>query len=218
MTSPIPPGRLQQGLVVPGAGGIIVSAATWSAIDKNSHAGITGAGLIATAGQVNITQAGRGTTATTAVGAGIQRYSEFTITATPLSSCGPGVANVSNTFADNEYLGLSVNSLGYYPNGQVFVNNVNIATIQGYAAGAIIRWACKGGSKLWLAVDGGGWNNDIIANQNPATNTGGIDISALGTVYPAYTVASNGGVNEIIAANFGPTFAFTPPAGYTSFP
>jgi hypothetical protein len=59
--------------------------------------------------------------------------------------------------------------------------------------------------------------NDVIGNQNPATNTGGIDISTMGDVYPAYNVR-NTGSGDMQTVSFGPAFAFAPPAGFTGFP
>ncbi len=67
--------------------------------------------------------------------------------------------------------------------------------------------------KMWLQGNfTTGWNEDILANQNPATNTGGIDISAIvsGTMY-----ACVGAQNAAFTVNFGGTaYSLTPPAGF----
>ena len=75
--------------------------------------------------------------------------------------------------------------------------------------------------KVWWTKNGTTWNNDIIANQNPATNTGGAPniINVMGgagsyaTVYPAF---ANGASGNEMTANFGATpFVFSPPSGFS---
>jgi hypothetical protein len=65
------------------------------------------------------------------------------------------------------------------------------------------------------------WNNDVIANQNPVGNIGGISIQSLieagyqDIVYPAVSVMST---NDQISVNLGATtFVHTAPTGYASW-
>lgn len=65
------------------------------------------------------------------------------------------------------------------------------------------------------------WNGDVIGNQNPVGNIGGIDIALLvdagyqGTVYPAVSAMS---ASDVISINLGAsTFVHPLPTGYVSW-
>ena len=61
------------------------------------------------------------------------------------------------------------------------------------------------------------WNDDVIANQNPATNTGGVDIASLGgTLYWAMSYYDLDGLFDL-TINFGATaFSNTCPSGFNA--
>lgn len=107
-------------------------------------------------------------------------------------------------------------SIGWQGNGIIRRNSGNIATIQTFTTTDICCIALDiDNNKIWFRTNNGNWNNDILANQNPATNTGGFDTSALTPLplYPAFGLNSAGG--DQITANFGATpYAQTPPAGF----
>jgi hypothetical protein len=101
-----------------------------------------------------------------------------------------------------------------------------------YANGAIVRQDGGGGgytfgialdithTKIWV-YDGrsGLWNNDVIANQNPASNTGGVTYTTTGALFPAWSNNNNNtpGLNGSVTANFGATsFVYTMPSGFSS--
>jgi hypothetical protein len=69
----------------------------------------------------------------------------------------------------------------------------------------------------WFRRNGGNWNNDVLANQNPATGTGGINFSGWGIPY-YWAFAGTGSNTENLVANFGATaFAQTMPSGFISW-
>jgi hypothetical protein len=202
-------------------GALGASSATLSGTDKNSNVVISGAGLVATASNnTSNYEAGRGFTATTAMASGAKRYVETTMTNIQHNVTSLGLCNASETFADGAYVGSQANGLTYFKNGQVFKNGAAIVSgLAAFGVNDVIGMAIDAGNKVWFRKNGGNWNNDVIGNQDPASNLGGIDISALGTVYPAYNLAAwPTNLNEIITFNFGPTFAFPPPSGFTALP
>ena len=59
-----------------------------------------------------------------------------------------------------------------------------------------------GSKRIWFRTNAGSWNND--AANDPATNTGGIDISTLvGGSYYAFGQGGNSGGEDSMTANFG---------------
>jgi hypothetical protein len=73
-------------------------------------------------------------------------------------------------------------------------------------------------NKIWFKnlTAGSGWNNAVIGSQNPATNTGGIDISAItGSVYP---MSDQNDLNDARTVNLGASaYAGVIPAGFTNW-
>lgn len=195
------------------------SSAILSATDKNTNVVIGATGRTATSAAAFFC-AGRGDTSTTAIASGVKRYYEFTITTMPGASnnAGTGWCTAAETFGDSAYLGEQNQGIGYYQDGNVYFNNGGGGSpfaLTTFVQGDVICWAVDAvNNKDWVRVNNGNWLNDVIANQNPATATGGFDLTGFGTVYPAYCV-QNGG---LVTFNPGPTFAFTPPDGFTGFP
>lgn len=134
---------------------------------------------------------------------------------------GLGLANASfNTTNDSAFLGQNNNSIGWYGNGKVYQNNVNTHTIGTITSNAVPVWVGVAvdldNKKIWICVGSSitcTWNNDVIANQNPATNTGGYDISAItGAVYPAIELDANTLSGYFNNCQFPPNYG--PPAGF----
>lgn len=186
----------------------------WGA-SKNAHAVLSNGSLTAATDGAATHCVG---VATASAGTGVKRYWEAQNNISAAThEAGAGLANASQTFVDNDFLGNSAFSIGAYNDGAVYKNYsgtvTQFATVGSFIAGQTQCFATFGG-KLWIRIDNGGWNNDILANQDPANNIGGLDISDLGTVFPAFDVQNTGK----LTANFGSTnFAFTPPAGFTGF-
>ncbi len=131
------------------------------------------------------------------------------------SDCALGFMNVVERFST--YLGRHNDSMGWYGDGSVFLNNSVVNTIQSFAQGDIISMAINVTAALvWFRTNNGNWNNDVIANQNPATNIGGISIAATtGPIFPGFEVES---ATEAATANFGATaYSQSVPSGYLNW-
>ena len=120
----------------------------------------------------------------------------------------PGTDNLSCAF----YIGSTITF--YY-------NNVGITVATGGAmqadSGNILAFAFDfTHSKAWMknVSKGTGWNNDILANQNPATNTGGQSFPGIGSG-PYYIIFELYQISDSFWLNTGQmTYAGTPPAGF----
>jgi hypothetical protein len=141
-----------------------------------------------------------------------------------------GVENM-NSFVGNDGSGiLAYDELEVSVNSGIFTNNayVTVGTVSSegqfpLAAGDTIGMAINLTQQLvWFYnAQTGKWNNDVIANQNPVGNIGGISIQALieagyqGIVYPAVSLMTT---NDQVTVNLGAsTFVHTQPAGYASW-
>jgi hypothetical protein len=127
-----------------------------------------------------------------------------------------GLSNNSESLSN--FAGASVNSIGWIiSDGRIFLNNAVLTTIAslGAASANVASMAVDfTHSKIWFRVDAGNWNNDILANQNPATNTGGISIAGLAGA-SLYFPAANPGTSDNFTANFGATaYAQSVPSGF----
>lgn len=187
------------------------SATTWDPASKSAHALLSNGNLTAT---------GDGTVgnfiglATSSISGTQKNYLETTADVLVSTSPGFGLANVSESLAN--FLGATANSIGYFDNGQVFFNNTLVTTIATYTTGNVIGTAVDFAlGKVWWRVNGGNWNNDIIANQNPATGTGGISIGVAGTVFPAYNLNTNAATTARFSSGSWGTAA---PAGFVQLP
>jgi hypothetical protein len=131
-----------------------------------------------------------------------------------------GFGNSSLSFADGDYVGGTTTGCGYYGNGQIFFNNSPITTIASFTSGDVQGWAFNIPLGLfWVRNNTGGWLNDTLANQNPATNTGGISIPVSGTIFPTGAgFGGGGGSTSIFQLNASRQhFVNTPPSGYTAY-
>lgn len=188
---------------------------TWSATSKNAHAVLSNGSLTAATDGAATHSVG---IATSVIGVGVKIYWEAPInTSAAPHEIGSGLANASQTFADDDFMGNSAFSIGAYNDGAVYKNFsgtlTQFATVGTFNAGDTQCLAAIGGSKLWVRINGGNWNNDILANQDPANNIGGLDISDLGAVFPAFDAQNTGK----LTANFGATaLAFPVPGGFTT--
>jgi hypothetical protein len=95
-----------------------------------------------------------------------------------------GIANhLFNT--TTHYLGQDLLSIGFWDDGLVFVNSNSTSGFPTFQFdGAVVDVAVdRLNNLIWIRVNGGLWNNSILAN--PATAMGGVDISYItGIVYP----------------------------------
>lgn len=131
-----------------------------------------------------------------------------------------GGGNANWTVTGTNSLGNDANSFGFRLDGSTFVAGTNEANWDGSNAptqGGVVDIAFDLiNMKAWARFNGGNWNNDVIANQNPATNTGGYSIS--GITGPFYAGGSAVGVGDTITANFGEqSFTYALPSGFTAW-
>ncbi len=143
-------------------------------------------------------------------------YCSFTATTAAGGITGVGIANAFAFI--NSALGVDTNSLSYRPSGLVIVNSATVATIASYASGAVIDMAVDfTNAKIYFRPNGGNWNNSGAAN--PATNTGGISISALAAGVAYYPSIGLNATSDAITANFGATsYAHAAPSGFGNWP
>jgi len=83
------------------------------------------------------------------------------------------------------YLGQDLLSIGFWDDGQVYKNSTSTSGFPTFQFdGAVVDVAVdRLNNLIWIRVNGGLWNNSTLAN--PATATGGVDISYItGIVYP----------------------------------
>lgn len=67
--------------------------------------------------------------------------------------------------------------------------------------------------RAWFRKNSTIWNNDGAAN--PATNTNGVDISSVFASAAAFPIVTFNGTGLTHTANFGPSFTFAAPSGFT---
>jgi len=156
----------------------------------------------------------------TAVGSTISKstgkfYSEFTVGATTVSNMTLGIGNSSQTLSG--FLGdAGNNSVCIFFDGTECMNNsFGAALTSAWTSGAVVCMAADlTAKKIWWRINGGNWNADVIANQNPATGAGGFSFATLnaGPYFPMIGFRQAG---EIFTANFGATaYAQTAPSGF----
>lgn len=121
-------------------------------------------------------------------------------------------------------LGGDFKSVGIYPtttNTTAFLGNsgTNFGSMGGSTGDT---WAMEvdfGAAKIWFknVTQNTGWNNDILANQNPATGTGGYNIAGLGGPPYGLTVEIDT-LNDAITINTGGSpYALTPSPGFSNW-
>jgi hypothetical protein len=120
-------------------------------------------------------------------------------------------ANIQN------YVGGDTNSIGYFDDGIVFYNNSEVVT--GLPTfpdnGQIIDIAVdRNNNSMWIRIDGGYWNGNV--SENPATNTGGIEIMQGTTEDPnLYLMLNVGYDTDHGSMSINTSNAYSIPSGYT---
>jgi hypothetical protein len=132
-----------------------------------------------------------------------------------------GFANATHAL-DGEFLGSSPNGISYVPAGQVYVNNHGKGSGAAFVAGDVVGLAFDiTAGKLWTRKNGGNWNNDILANQNPDSAAGpvvgGFLLTELGSG-PFYPTAFDANATSVLTANFGQTaYNSAAPTGFLNW-
>lgn len=120
---------------------------------------------------------------------------------------GDSTASVGNFYGVNEHGIIMIN------NGEVYANGALITTLASATEGQVVGIAFDIDAELvWFRTEAGNWNNSGTAD--PTTGTGGIAFGTLmgGVTFPGVGVQTS--PSDQVTANFGPTFAHTPPTGY----
>lgn len=151
-------------------------------------------------------------------------YIEFTSQTFEASMC-IGVAGPS--FSHANPLGSTADSVCYYLGDGTTANsaywNINNSfpsngqNMQTAAQSSIWGLAIDGvNGKLWMRVYAGNWNNDMLANQNPATNTGGFVVGSpiFGLSSFRIGISSQNNGETIL---LWPGAANPPPAGFHTY-
>lgn len=200
-------------------------ALTWDPATKNAAIALSVGNSTATSsagsGSVNA-----GVIGTVAISATVKQYFEVTVSAGANQYFSVGVMNGSASLSAN--LGatngaawvnrLSTTVSNVYRNGTNFVGPAYPLL----SVGQVIRVAIdRASNKMWWAVNtvtwgaGNTWMDGAGTFSDPATNTGGLDISAVtGTIYPAFSSAWTGDVAVINGGAAG--FAYSAPTGFTA--
>jgi hypothetical protein len=170
-------------LLTLGVGKAVVAAGSstvWNAGTSSANYTITGAGLIAThtvTGADDLVRANNGHSGT----------GDWWYDVVPSSSGNPliGLANASEATSGN-FCGSTNNSIGWFESdGNVYRNGSSIASAGTYADGNTLRIRLKN-NFLYLGKDTGGGLVWVLGD--PVAQTGGIDCSAMGTLFPAASV------------------------------
>lgn len=182
---------------------------TWSTTDKSANITLSGGNLTF----LNSSGANSGGRAAGSVSTG-KYYWEVTVTAWGNAADSVGVAHGG---ASLNFISSGIGLAALTRNSGVTVNGGVIITGFGVIAnGTTICIALDAiNRRIWFRLGAAGnWN--VNASYNPASNTGGVDLSPLGAVayYPAY---GTGFLNDQCTANFGDAaFTGAVPAGFTA--
>jgi len=132
-----------------------------------------------------------------------------------------GVGFVDGSFvaSSGNFLGSDGHSLGYYNvAGDIYTGGSSPGTYGAwFTNGDVIGLAVDTvNSKIWVRVNSGDWNFDVIGNQNPATNTGGVSFSLTAPLYPALVFrAAASNVYQLTARFTSASWTQTAPSGFT---
>jgi hypothetical protein len=117
------------------------------------------------------------------------------------------VGTAGGIYVNGSYAGVTIESLASYPSGSTYIATRCVAVD-------------LTNSKIWFRTNNGNWNAN--ASYSPASNTGGIDISALFPTNPAFaylTFQSAYTVATMDTADFGATsMAYPIPTGFAPGP
>lgn len=191
------------------------AGATWSPTAKNANVTLSADKLTAT---VNVNgPADAAGLATLAITSGQKVYLEAILEAGSGGELGLGFGNASTNFADGQWLGIDGNSLCTFNGGNT------------YTGGAIVVHLASSsvGNRMGIAIDrqnNSYWIINITTGgtfggaYDPATNTGGLGISAiLGDIFPGYNVSYAGGVQGSYTLVQPASYANAPPTGFTKY-
>jgi hypothetical protein len=191
-------------------GGAPATPLTWNAGDK-------AAAIVLSNGNLTATNSGSDHNASlraeTALPTG--KWHWETTVGTPMDANASPTGIASSAAVLSTYLGDQDDSLGWYNDGSIYINEVIVATVAGYAAGArlVVEYDADA-DLIWLAVGAGDWNNSPTAS--PATGTEGISTAGvIGAVFPAATLY--GIADSVTLHSDNATFTRAVSTGFTAY-
>ena len=195
----------------PSTGG---TSTTWNPADKSVNITLSNGNLTATNGA---TAGDNGVRSVTSKSTG-KYYVEFTITGVlggPDTGIGIATSSAALTIGATSTGGL----ICYAGTGNIYFNGSFTSISTGGSTGIGTVWCMAidlANSKGWFRINGGNWNGS--GTDNPATNTGGINIATLFPTNAAYAFFCANANAAGVTANFGGTaFSFTVPSGFTAW-
>lgn len=190
------------------------SVKTWSPIDIDSGNVLSNGNLTVTRGPAQVYSGIRSYMRKSAG----KYYWEILFTSGDVQDVWLGIANIAYNIdtalgADNHnsFGAILSNGVAYFAGG--VIGNFSSST---FSPGDVCCLALDlTNSKLWLRRNNTSWNN---TSDDPATNTGGYDISSIATpIFAAAALYGDNGATDVITANFGGTsYAYTPPSGFNN--
>lgn len=185
---------------------------TWNPSDKNANLTLSNGNLTATA-----TAGGFTSLRAIASDSSGKRYYEAQLTGSiNANNTTIGAGNSSATLAS--FVGNDANAVGFAGSGTAFINSAGTGGLQTFTYGDTVCVAFDiGAQKIWFRTNGGNWNNDVIANQNPATGAGGLSTATM-AAGPYFPMAGTDSAGDAWTANFGGSaYAQAVPSGFVNW-
>jgi hypothetical protein len=192
---------------------------TWNSSDKSINIVLSGGNLIVTSTAANSTD--QAVRSINPQSSGKWYFETTWSNGGSGADTGVGIATASAVLTSvGNNVSLAV--MTFCVTGNIYNNASNTAISLGpFSAGSVICMAVDMDNKrMWFRKDAGNWNNSGTAN--PATNTGGFNISTLFTsgvpAYAIYSVNATAANAGTVTANFGASaFAQSIPSGFTAW-
>jgi len=187
------------------------AAVTLNDSDRGANVSLSGGFLTAT----NTTTRGN-VRSTTSKSSGKFYFEHLLTTGSNGFDHGVGVANSTASLTTGPGGSGGAHSVGQYGgNATIYINNSSVGT--GTVCTLTNRMCVAvdfDNNRIWYRTNAGNWNNS--GSNDPATNTGGVDISSItGPFFAFVSVEQSGGGNAVSTINFGATaFTHTAPSGF----
>ena len=187
----------------------------WSTTDKDATFAIAANGTTITGG-------GGGTASFVSARCGQslainqKLYVEFKVLAVDAGGYGCGFSNPSAPLTS--YLGADANAITYYSTGTFSYNGLQAGAVD--ASSTVNDVCCVAidgiNQKIWVRINAGNWNANVITSENPATNLGGFACSGVFVTRLLVGVSSNNTTMSLSLNAGSSAFAQTPPVGFRS--
>jgi len=190
------------------------STMTWNPADGGApNIVLSGGDLVATMSASATTRACRATG-----GQSTGKWYWEVVLTTEASGGGNMCAGISYTGMAGNLIGFGTDTIAILNQNAVFRNSSSLGAATGdWSNGENVSFALDlTNKKLHIRLQGGSWNGN--AGDNPATNTGGFDISmfTVQAYMPGITLATTG---DVMTGKFSASsWAYAAPSGFIAFP